>query len=787
MEREDNQNCQSQASGPQLRQIGVQKLKQILEHHKRWADAHSEGEQTTGGPADLSRADLGGMNLSGADLSYANLRGACLRGADLRGASLREADLSEADLLDTKLQDADLQEANLKDVNLLLGQQLAGAAVTGAQLPGAILKFEGLEIVEQISRNARTIMFSMFLACVYTWLTVATTTDPLLLTNSISSPLPIIRTEIPIAGFFWVAPLILLAMYLYFHIYLQRLWETLADLPAVFPDGTRLDKRAYPWLLNGLVSSHFKLLQDSRPRFARLQTGLSVLLGWWTVPVTLLVLWLRYLPRHDWLGTILHIALTIAAIGSGILFYRAATATLRREMKPSLSWKQYMVNARGVKRGAFVLVMCVVFFGFSFGAIHGIPHDTDHAANISALDARLWVPRLMEVLGNSTFVDFIEENISTKPANWVEKKDDQRNLGLIKGARLKNANLAYARARSAFLVKADLRRVNLYGADLSDADLRQANLQGANLNYANFSGARLEGVILQETKLQGVNLTGYHFDNDNLQGINLSGAYLQNISFDRANLQGANLEEARLQKIRLGDANLKNANLSGARLDEVFFAGANFEGIHLINAKGLTRNELWKTANWIFAYFDKNSLVAFGLPLDLQERVQKKNLSEMNLSGIYLLDANLRNFNFHKSNLHEARFIQVDLRDVDFSQVNLQKAKLQGNLSGANLSGADLRGVEIRNSKIGWANLQKIDFRGARLRELDMSNANLENADMRELTFWNWVIIAGANLKGTDFTGSHIVKARGLTCDQIQQAIIDKDTQLPDYLGSCGR
>jgi hypothetical protein len=78
---------------------------------------------------------------------------------------------------------------------------------------------------------------------VYTCLTIATTTDPLLLTNSISSPLPIIRTEIPIAGFFWVAPLILLSFYLYFHIYLQRLWETLADLPAVFPDGSRLDKR----------------------------------------------------------------------------------------------------------------------------------------------------------------------------------------------------------------------------------------------------------------------------------------------------------------------------------------------------------------------------------------------------------------------------------------------------------------------------------------------------------------------------------------------------------------
>jgi hypothetical protein len=146
-------------------------------------------------------------------------------------------------LIDAKLQAVDLREANLKKAVFVRCTQPAGAELAGAKLPGTILKFEGLAIVEQISRNARTIMFSMLLACVYTCLTIATTTDPLLLTNSISSPLPIIRTEIPIAGFFWVAPLILLSFYLYFHIYLQRLWETLADLPAVFPDGSRLDKR----------------------------------------------------------------------------------------------------------------------------------------------------------------------------------------------------------------------------------------------------------------------------------------------------------------------------------------------------------------------------------------------------------------------------------------------------------------------------------------------------------------------------------------------------------------
>ena len=710
-----------------------------------------------------------------------------MQGTDLRCVNLHGADLSGANLLDARLQEADLRDANLKEAHLLLSKQLAGADVAGAQLPGAVLKFEGLEIVEQISRNARTIMFSMLLACVYTWLTIATTADPLLLTNSISSPLPIIRTEIPIAGFFWVAPLILLGLYFYFHIYLQRLWETLADLPAVFPDGSRLEKRAYPWLLNGLVTSQFKRLRISRQQFSRLQTGLSILLGWWTVPVTLLALWLRYLPRHDWLGTTLHATLSIAAIGAGILFYRTATATLRREIKPLLLWKQYLVDVRGVKRGAFILAMGVVLFGISFGAIRGIPYNTDHAANISAVDPRLWVPRLIEALGTGTFVDFIEENISTKPVSWVEKNGDQSNLGLIKGARLKNAYLAYARARSAFLVKADLRQANLYGADLSDADLRLAKLQDANLNYANLSRALLAGVKLKGTSLQGVKLANYDFYSVNFKAIDLKGAYLQNIRLDRANLQGASFENAHLQKVNLGDTNLKNANFSKARLDEVSFFSANLQGTRLFGVQGLTRNAIWKTANWIFAYFDEKSLKTLGLPADFQARVQNKNLSGMNLRTIYFRDSDLQNFNFHKSDLHEARFEKVGLQGVNFSQSNLQKAKMRGDLSGVNFSKADLRQASIRYSNLSQANLQKANLNGAMLVEVDLRHANLAQADLTGISFGNWVKINGANLEGVDLTNARIMNARGLTCEQLQQAIVRINTKLPKYLGDCGQ
>jgi hypothetical protein len=110
---------------------------------------------------------------------------------------------------------------------------------------------------------------------------IGTTTDLALILNTASSPLPIINTPIPIAGFYVVGAALLAAVYCYFHFYLQRLWRTLATLPAIFPDGTALDDRTDPWLLTDLVRADFKRLWQSAPPLTRLENLLTILLAWW--------------------------------------------------------------------------------------------------------------------------------------------------------------------------------------------------------------------------------------------------------------------------------------------------------------------------------------------------------------------------------------------------------------------------------------------------------------------------------------------------------------------------
>jgi len=477
---------EEESAQPGLRKFTPEELKSVLEEHEKWLV--SEGKEGT-------KANLLGANLSEANLRKTNLGKANLEGVDLGGSDLREAFL---------------QDADLNGVKGLQGGQLAGADVSGAKLPEDVAKFEdGLKVVEEASRNARKLFFAMLSACAYALLTIATTTDVLLLTNSRSSPLPIIRTEIPIVWFYIAAPLVLLCLYFYFHLYMQRLWEGLTLLPAVFPDGRPLDQKAYPWLLTGLVRAHVLHLRKRRPPLSRFQEWISVALAWWFMPATLICFWLRYIPRQDWFGTTLHIGLLVTAVWAGVLFYRLAIGTLRWDEIELSLWKKPFKKVMTYKRGVLAGSLGMIVLLLSLGTVNGV-RGTDDAGTLKFQfnEVRTWVPHVLERIGFSPFANFSEKDVSTKPPNWSGKEEESP---LVKGAPLRGRNLRYAYARRAFLVnanleKADLRGAILWGANLEKANLRGANLQGADLYLAYLQKANLWGADLQGANLWGADL-----------------------------------------------------------------------------------------------------------------------------------------------------------------------------------------------------------------------------------------------------------------------------------------
>ena len=477
--------------------------------------AHLEGAQ-------LMKANLRSANLQKANLSWANLQGANLESAQLMKAEIQDANLQDALLQNANLQGADLtwsqlqradlssagndqdpslanggsmkktvgganltrtilREASLEDANLrnttgLLAEQLAGASVSGASLPLAIEeKFKYLGEVEEASKNARKLFFFLLLGCLYVLLTIATTTDVRLVTNSPSSPLPILNAKIPIVWFYMAGPFLLVGVFVVFCFYLQRLWERLAKLPAIFPDGTPLDEKAYPWLLIGLVRSHVKLLQEedvvrrnTSPVLIELQNALYIGLAWGAVPITLLFIWFRYLYRHDWPVTVFHIALFALSVGIAVFFQQCATKKLKG-LEGEASPQSQTVKWSGLLTVAMVLCLIVP----SFFSLH---------------------------LG----VDLKNEEVSMKPEDWSASN----RIDSVKGANLEGRDLRNGDLRGAFLVKADLK----------GADLRMANLQGANLQGADLTNARMKGANLEGGNLKGVKgLTQWQIEEASLE------------------------------------------------------------------------------------------------------------------------------------------------------------------------------------------------------------------------------------------------------------------------------
>lgn len=138
---------------------------------------------------------------------------------------------------------------------------------------------------------------------------------------------------------------------------------------------------------------------------------------------------------------------------------------------------------------------------------------------------------------------------------------------------------------------------------------------------------------------------------------------------------------------------------------------------------------------------------------DFQEPII--SFKNQDLSELDLKDMNLSQLDFRSVSLRETNLRNNYFAESDFDDANLWKA---------NLRGTYLEGVQLQNALLIEANLQ-----GARL-----VNVNLQGAYLKD-----------ANLRGAEFTGADLSGVKGMTEDQLAEAILCK-TILPKYLAMDG-
>lgn len=434
--------------------------------------------------ANLNRANLRESNLRGANMTRASLKDVRLSLSDLQGAILSRANLENATLHHAVLYEASLQGANLQGVQGLQIKQLRGANMSSAQLPGGIEDTDWLKHVEETSRKGSRLFLIKLLCCMYVVLVIASTQDFHLITNLAMSPLPLIGTEIPIASFFWIAPVVLFVLFIYFHLYLQRLWEDMAAFPAVFPDGKPLDKKVYPWLLTGIVRAHVPHLRGSHLPFFQLQKIVTIIIGWCVIPLTLAYFAFGYLVKADPVGSAYHLLLFGVSCGMSFSFYHNAVATMQGRKRRPYLWREARQDSR-TRHGVLAGLVMLVAWGFTFYGPMPLPR-----AHMASKDLR---------------------GVLLNRANLERAVLDGSDL---RAARLKNADLQYA---------------TFFSAQLDNADLEDANLTGADLKAATLVGANLAGSILDEADLRGALLQGADFTNTSFKGANLSRAQLMDV------------------------------------------------------------------------------------------------------------------------------------------------------------------------------------------------------------------------------------------------------------------
>ena len=160
---------------------------------------------------DARDLDLSRFAWTGEDFTNCDLRGANLSGCNFTGANFERAELWNADL----------SGSDLTGVTTLLPEQLAATNLKRAKLPDPLSKFEPLEASTKLADNASKVFLTMLSAVAFTFLTLATTKDWQLITNSGNNKLPVIGSDIAIRDFYWAIPVVLLALFIYFHLYLH--------------------------------------------------------------------------------------------------------------------------------------------------------------------------------------------------------------------------------------------------------------------------------------------------------------------------------------------------------------------------------------------------------------------------------------------------------------------------------------------------------------------------------------------------------------------------------------
>jgi uncharacterized protein YjbI with pentapeptide repeats len=697
-----------------------------------------------------------------------------------------------------------------------------------------------LQRIEALTTTARNTWLLLLGFLAFIGLTLLSVRDVDFFSVSATTDLPIVNIAIPTTTFFWTAAFLAAILHTYFHVFLLKLWDALAEAPPEI-GRLKLGDRVFPWLINDWALRRRADRPVTRRPMDLLGGLVTALIIWGATPLVLFGFWFRSLPAHD-----ARLSLAIAA-ALWLSFFASLSGESRaraRLRRPGLGdwqrrrahfgprpWLGSTANALAMVLSALALVAAVPVLTITTVAASGghyLPTVFENTV------VRIW-PEAWGTVPIAS-ANLVDAEIAIRPDDWREPEIAHRRFrvdwcadagvpdhacetpthpdqGLARQrwcdtleiddceGRFREIDEAFEDEwqieRGAYLGvirgpdlrSRDLRNAIASSAFLAGIDLRWARLEGANLGEAQLEGAtlmgaRLEGATLRGARLESANLAeaqlaGASLWQTRLTGANLWHAQLRRADLREAALTGVNLGHARLEGALLWEARLEGAYLGYARLDGASLGSARLEEANLYQA-------LLKGASLVGARLDGANLrytLLEGADLR-QARLEQADLQSARMGGANLNEAWLEGADLGRAGLEAADFsdawlARANLGGARLAKANLGRARLEhANLRAAGLEGANLAEAWLQGADLEYARLRGASLQKAQLNGSQLAQARLQGSDLSEARL-RWIEWAGATFGPTLAPSADFAGGKNLTQTQLAQVIGDADTILP--------
>ena len=427
------------------------------------------------------------------------------------------------------------------------------------------------EIHSEASKTVRRVFLSLLAICLFCVLTLGGSSDLQLLLEVVPTvTLPLINYKVSFPVFLIVAPLLLMALTFYLHVFVIHTRKF--RLPP--------EERA-PILPN----------MDSFPAQC-----ITWILYYWLTPITLAYFAWKAKP-HELHGAILF------WVTLGFFFI----LLLLQARRTSKVWRPYVLPLLAV-----IALLASAGFPWLMGKRHMVISAQEFEEKLSAQKfEEKYLAELKRVslvravarglilsnkeLGDVNFTGAILDGSDFSEAKLISSNFDEGSLldasflkAIMTQATLNKADLEGADFSGAHLSFAELRSANLPEVKLVSADLRNAFLNGAYLGSADLSYATLNqawltpletpskitSTILSSATLKCSSLYEADLSESLIDDADLTDADLRRATFTAAKLRGATLDGA-----DLSEAILDGADLSGASLRETVLIATSFKGV----------------------------------------------------------------------------------------------------------------------------------------------------------------------------------------------------------------